>query len=153
MAFVNLGVEHFRDFMLKFSIDLYWRWWEDDTIRNGVQSYRLQHGDVEDRVDCSHSVRELECEGMRAGLCDDFKGSEELFGQLPGGLGHVEILRLNIDKVSDLELWCQSLMGVHQTLIAMLHCGDFVSEFLVELIQVYSKFSGTSQSNFVLGVH
>ena len=65
----------------------------------------------------------------------------------------MEILRLNVNKVSNLELWCQSLMGVHQTLIVMLHFGNFILEFLVEFIQVYSKFSGMNQSNFMLRVH
>src|ERR1700731_685019 len=117
--------------MLKFSVNLYWRWWEDDTIQNGVQSHRFQHGDMEDGVDRSHSIGEMECKGVRASLHNDFERSEELFGQLLGGSGHVEILCLNIDKVSDLELWCWSPTGVHQTLIVMLCIGDLGTEFLV----------------------
>ena len=92
MAFVDLGVEHFRNLMLKISIDLYWRWWRDYTIQNSVWSYRFQHGNVENRVDCLHGLRESEYEGVQASLSDDFERSEELFGKLPGGSGHMEIL-------------------------------------------------------------
>ena len=65
----------------------------------------------------------------------------------------MEILCLNIDKVSDLELWCQSLTGVCRTLIVTLCISDLGAEFLVELIQVYSEFSGMSRSHFAFGVH
>ena len=139
--------------MLKFSINLDWRWWKDDTVWDVVQSYWFQHRDMEDRVDFLHSVGEPECEGMRAGLCDDFERSEELLRQLLGGSGHVEILRFNVDKVSDLKLQCQSPTVVHRTLIVMLHIGNVGTEFLVEFIQVHSEFSGMNQSHFTFWVH
>ena len=56
MVFVNLGVKHFRDFMLKFSIDLNQRWQRDNMIQNGVWSYEFQHRDMEDGVDHSHGI-------------------------------------------------------------------------------------------------
>ena len=130
--------------MLKFSVDLYRRWRKDDAIQNGVRSYRFQHGDVEDGVDRSHSIGEMECKGVRAGLSNNFERSEELLRQLPGGSGHAEILRLNIDKVSDLELWCRSPTGVRWTLIVTLRIGNLGMEFLVEFVQVYSEFSSMS---------
>ena len=56
----------------------------------------------------------------------------------------MEILCLNVDLDSDLELWCQSLTVVCQTLIASLRISNLGMEFLVEFIQVHSEFSGTN---------
>src|SRR6202045_4915129 len=139
--------------MLEISVDLYWRWQRDYTIQNCVWSYGFQHRNVENRVDCSHGLRESEYKGVRAGFSDDFERSEEFFGKLPGGSGHAEILRLNIDSGSDLELRCQGPAGIHQTLIATLRIGDLGTEFLVELVQVHSEFSGTDRSYFAFQVH
>ena len=65
----------------------------------------------------------------------------------------MEILHLNVDLDSNLELQCQSPMGVCQTLIASLHIGDLGTEFLVEFIQVHSEFSGMNRSHFAFWVH
>src|SRR6202045_1710702 len=134
--------------MLEISIDLYRRWRRDYTIRNCVRSYGFQHGNVENGVDHSHGLGELEYKGVQAGLSDDFERSKEFFGKLSGGSGRVEILRFNIDSGSDLELRCQSPAGIRRTLIAMLRIGDLGTEFLVELVQVHSEFSGTDRSHF-----
>src|ERR1700731_2650695 len=139
--------------MLKISVDLYRRWWRDYTIQNCVRSYGFQHGDVENRVDCSHGLGEPEYEGVQASLSDDFERSEELFCKLSGGSGHTEILRFNVDSGSNLELWCWSPTGVRRTLIATLRIGDLGTEFLVELVQVHSEFSGTDRSYFAFRVH
>src|ERR1700731_3473501 len=151
--FVDLRVKHFRNLMLKISVNLYWRWQRDYAIRNCVWSYRFQHGNVENRVDCSHGLRESEYKGVRTGLSDDFERSEEFFGKLPGGSGCMEILRFNVDSGSDLELWCRSPAGICRTLIATLRIGDLGMEFLVEFVQVHSKFSGTDRSHFTFWVH
>src|ERR1700731_925346 len=139
--------------MLEISVDLYWRWQRDYTIQNCVWSYGFQHRNVENRVDCSHGLRESEYKGVPAGFSDDFERSEEFFGKLPGGSGHAEILHLNIDSGSDLELWCWSPTGICRTLIATLRIGDLGTEFLVELVQVHSEFSGMDQSYFTFQVH
>ena len=128
--------------MLEISVDLYRRWRRDYTIWNCVQSYGFQHGNVENGVDCSHGLGESEYEGVQAGLSDDFKRSEEFFRELLGGSGHMEILRLNVDSGSDLELWCWSPTGVRWTLIASLRIGDLGTEFLVEFVQDHSEFLG-----------
>src|ERR1700730_14782682 len=100
-------------------------------IRNCVRSYGFQHGNVENGVDRLHGLGESEYKGVRAGFSDDFERSEEFFGKLPGGSGHVEILRLNIDSGSDLELRCQGPAGIRRTLIATLRIRDLATEFLV----------------------
>src|SRR6202045_5224407 len=123
--------------MLEISVDLYRRWRRDYTIRNCVRSYGFQHGNVENGVDCSHGLGESEYKGVRASFSDDFERSEEFFGKLLGGSGHAEILRLNIDSGSDLELRCWGLTGICRTLIATLRIGDLGTEFLVELVQVH----------------
>src|ERR1700730_4383082 len=139
--------------MLEISVNLYRRWQRNYMIRNCVWSYGFQHGNVENRVDRSHGLGESEYKGVRAGLSDDFERSEEFFGKLLGGSGHAEILRFNIDSGSDLELRCRSPAGIRQTLIATLRVGDLDTEFLVELVQVHSEFSGTDRSHFAFRVH
>src|ERR1700730_9569056 len=139
--------------VLEISVDLYWRWRRDYTIQNCVRSYRFQHGNVENGVDRSHGLGESEYKGVRASPSDDFERSEELFGKLSGGSGHAEILRFNIDSGSDLELRCRSPAGIRQTLIVTLRIGDLGMEFLVELVQVHSEFSGTDRSYFAFRVH
>src|SRR3984893_11639214 len=139
--------------MLEISVNLYRRWRRDYTIRNCVRSYRFQHGNVENGVDCSHGLGESEYKGVRAGPSDDFERSEEIFGKLSGGSGRTEILRFNIDSGSDLELRCRSPAGIRWTLIATLRIGDLGTEFLVELIQVHSEFLGTNRSYFAFRVH
>src|ERR1700731_1504525 len=139
--------------MLEISVDLYQRWRRDYMIRNCVRSYGFQHGDVENGVDRSHGLGEAEYKGMRASPSDDFERSEDLFGKLSGGSGCTEILRFNIDLGSDLELQCRSPAGIRWTLIATLRVGDLDTEFLVELVQVHSEFSGTDRSHFAFRVH
>src|SRR3984893_14778365 len=139
--------------MLEISVNLYRRWQRDYTIQNCVWSYGFQHGNVENGVDSSHGLGESEYKGVRAGFSNDFERSEEFFGKLPGGSGHVEILRLNIDSGSNLELQCQGPTGIRRTLIATLRISDLGTEFLVELVQVHSEFSGTDRSYFAFRVH
>src|ERR1700731_1654908 len=116
--------------MLKISVDLHRRWRRDYTIRNCVRSYGFQHGNVENGVDRSHALGESENKGVGAGFSDDFERSEEFFSKLPGGSGRAEILRLNIDLGSDLELRCRGPTGIRRTLIAILHISDLGTEFL-----------------------
>ena len=122
-------------------------------IRNCVQSYGFQHGNVENGVDCSHGLRESEYEGVQASLSNDFERSKELFCKLLGGSGCTEILHFNVDSGSDLELRCWSPMGVRRTLVASLRIGDLGTEFLVEFVQVHSKFLGMNRSHFAFQVH
>lgn len=104
----------------------------------------------EDGVNGPHCIGEMECV---PGLGMDGKRSKVFFRQLSRGLGHMEILCFDINKLSNLELWCCSPMSIHQTLVAVLCCCNFVTEFMVEFIQIDSKFSGTSQSHFAFRVH
>src|ERR1700730_10184274 len=122
-------------------------------IQNCVRRYGFQHGNVENGVDRSHGLGESEYKGVRAGFSDDFERSEEFFGKLPGGSGRVEILRLNIDSGSDLELQCRGPADTRRTLIATLRIGNLGTEFLVELVQVHSEFLGTDRSYFAFRVH
>ena len=59
VAFVDLGVEHFRDFVLKVSVNLFRRRQREYSIRNCVWSDRFQHGNVEDGMchNPTHLVR------------------------------------------------------------------------------------------------
>ena len=44
-------------------------------VRNFIQKNRLKHGDMENRVDTSESVRKSEGKGMGSGFRKDLKGS------------------------------------------------------------------------------
>ena len=63
MAFVNLGVQYFRELEFHFSInDNRWRR-SFNSVWELVGGGGLEHGDVEDGVDAVHGVREAEGEG------------------------------------------------------------------------------------------
>ena len=44
-------------------------------VQNFIQKSGLKHGDIENRVDTSESVRKSEGKGMGSSFCKDLKGS------------------------------------------------------------------------------
>src|SRR6266436_2087466 len=94
---IDLGVKDLTNLELRLSVDHNrWRWrlvavWDD--VRNG--RFNLRH--MEDRVDGSHGLREVERDGVNAHTSNDLEGAEILLGQLPRRSGGVEVLGLNID--------------------------------------------------------
>ena len=53
---INLGVEDFEDFVLRFAVNLD-RWWRClDASRDGVQSHRFQLRDLKYQMDGAHRV-------------------------------------------------------------------------------------------------
>ena len=102
---INLRVEDFLNFIFDFSVNLDWRWWRLNSIRNGAWVGEFKLGDMEDGVHGFHSVGGLEHEGMSTGLCYDCKGSEVLVGELLRGAHRPEVLSFHIDFISYLEIW------------------------------------------------
>lgn len=64
-----------------------------------------------------------------------------------------EELGVEVDSISNLEVQCQRTSGVHRDLVVMLCCGDLSPEFLVEFVEVYSKFSCTCRGKVSFGVY
>ena len=58
-----MRVKDFRDFIFRVGVDDNQGFRDLDSVREQVQSGGFQHGDVKDRVDTSHRVREMEGEG------------------------------------------------------------------------------------------
>ena len=57
---VDLGVKYFGDLVLRFAIDDNQRRWGFDMVQNHIQDARFQHGDMENRMDHSHAVRQTQ---------------------------------------------------------------------------------------------
>jgi len=75
---VNLGVEDFGDFKFRFIVNNDWRGWGLNSIGDRIRSCWFQHGDVENRVYSSETVRKLEGDRMGARECKDFDGPRNL---------------------------------------------------------------------------
>ena len=117
---INLRVKDFLDFIFDFSIDLNWRWWRLNSIRNSAWVGEFELGHMEDGVHGFHSVRESEHEGMSPGLRYDCEGSEILVGELLGGARRPKVLCFHIDFISYFEIWWSGSSGVCGALIALL---------------------------------
>src|ERR1700736_4463287 len=60
---------------------------------------------------------------------------------------------LDVYRVSNLEVRCQSSSGIGRTLIVFLCFGYLVLEFLVYVVEVYRKFSSSCGGKVPLGVY
>ena len=57
---VDLGVGYFNDLVLGFAINDNRHRWRFNTVQNRVWDAQFQHGDMENRMDCSHAVRQMQ---------------------------------------------------------------------------------------------
>jgi hypothetical protein len=96
MTPVGLGVKDFGDLVLGFAVNFDWRWRRLGPLQNGVQDQRLEHRDMEDRVDCTYAVQKSQSVRPEAHSGDHLKGTEILLSQfLRGPSGSEE---LHFDK-------------------------------------------------------
>ena len=59
----------------------------------------------------------------------------------------MDVIGLNEDFISNLEVWCQSLMFVCGDQVSLLHIGYVRSELLVQVIEVDHKVSSPGRGN------
>ena len=83
----------------------------------------FQHGDVKDRVDTSHRVREAEGERDGTNLGYNLKRAEVFFCKFLRGSGSMDVIGLSKDFISNLEVWQWSPMFVHGDRVLFLHVG------------------------------
>jgi hypothetical protein len=138
----NLGVKDFGDLVFWFPIDCdgWGRWL--NSVRDGVRSCGFELGDMENRVDRSHSIRKTDGEGMRTRTSYDIERSKVLFGQFLRWTSGAEILRFDEDLLSDLEIWCGFTSSVSRALISILRIRHLIPKELMELIEVDCVLSG-----------
>ena len=74
-------------------------------VRNFIQKSRLKHGDMENGVDTSESVRKSEGKGMGSCFRKDLKRSLELVRKLVGWSGGAEELSFDESLLSYGEVW------------------------------------------------
>ena len=75
MAFVNFRVNDFGNFILYLAFNINQQRQGLNMVLNFIRKSGLKHGDMENGVDTSESVRKSEGKGMGSGFCKDLKGS------------------------------------------------------------------------------
>ena len=141
---VDLGVEDFGDFVLRFSVDFNRRRRWLNPAGDGVRSCGLELRDMEDRMDCAHGVRKTEGVGVCSGPSDDFVGTQELFGEFLGGTGGPDVLCSDIGLVSDLEVRSRETVFVCLDLVPGLRLSDVRPECRMEFVEVDGEFASAS---------
>jgi hypothetical protein len=93
---VDLGIENLRDLVLSFTVNFDWQRRRLGQLRDGVRDQRLEHQDMEDQVDCPHTVRKSQSVRPEADSGYNLKGTEIFLSQfLRGPSGSEE---LHFDK-------------------------------------------------------
>ena len=90
---------------------------------------------------CSHRFRKPECKGEGSGLINDFVGTKVLLSKLFSGTSSLDILGVEEHFVSYFEVRRRRSLFVRVVLVTFLRFSDFVFEFLVKLIKIYSELS------------
>ena len=107
---------------------------------------------MKDGVNTSHRVGKTEGEGDRADLCYNLKRSWVFLCEFLRGSGSTDVIRLNKDFISDLEVWWWSPMSVCGDRVSFLRVGYVGLELLVQVIEIDRKVSGPGRGNVTFGV-
>ena len=103
-------------------------------------------------MNASHRVGKMEGEGDGADLCYNLKGPEVFFCEFLKGLGSMDVIRLNKDFISDLEVWWRSPTSVCRDQVSFLRIRYVGLELLVQVIEVNCKVSGPGRGNVAFRV-
>ena len=104
-------------------------------------------------MDGAHGCGESEGIGLGSDLGDDFVWTKVLLRELLGGTSDPEVLGLDIDTISDVQLRrrCTTLIG--RSLVSELCFTDILLEMLVEFFKVDCEFMSASGGERVFGVN
>ena len=80
---VQLGIEDFTYFIFCFAIQFYWEGRGLFSVWEGVQEGGFELGDVENRVDPSELLQEVDCNGVHAQGAYYLEWSQVLLCQFP----------------------------------------------------------------------
>jgi hypothetical protein len=107
---------------------------------------------MEDRVYGSHGVRELESEGMGAGLSNDLERAEILLREFLSRTCGTEELCFDEYLISDLEVRSWKSIGIGRSFVSFLRGGDLGLEDGMEFVKICSKFFGPWRGIVCVGV-
>ena len=104
-------------------------------------------------MDGAHGCGESEGIGLGSDLGDDFVWTKVLLRELLGWTSDSEVLGLDIDAISDVQLRrrCTTLIG--RSLVSELCFTDILLEMLVEFFEVDREFMSASGGERVFGVN
>ena len=117
---VNLGVEDFQDFILELIVDFNWGWRRLGTIQNLVWSCKFQLGNMEDQVNCTEMIREVDGNRVGARSCDDVKWTKVLLREFFRGLSSINVFCPHKYLLTNFEVRSGTVMVVHRSLITLL---------------------------------
>jgi hypothetical protein len=139
---VGLRVKDFGDLILGFAVNFDWRQRRLGLLRNGVRDQRLEHRDMEDRMDCTHAVRKLQSVRPEAHSGNHLKGTEILLSQFLRGPSGSEELHFDKRIGSDSKFGGRSLMSIGRDLIPRLSGFDLLFRCGLDMIDVKGEVSG-----------
>src|SRR5258705_1231138 len=102
---VQLGIEDFTYFIFHFTIQFYWWGRGLFSVWEGVQEGGFELGDMENGVDPSELLQEMDCNRVHAQGAYYLEQSQVLLHQFPRRSGCVEELRFHIYMVANPEGW------------------------------------------------
>jgi len=89
-------------------------------IWNLVQSCKFQLGNMEDQVNFTEMIREVDGNRMGAGSCNDVKWTKVLLGEFFGGLSSVNVFFPHKYLLTNFEVRSGTVLVVHRFLIMLL---------------------------------
>ena len=104
-------------------------------------------------MDSAHGCGESEGIGLGSDLGDDFVWTKVLLRELLGGTSDPEVLGLDIDTISDVQLRRRCTTLISRSLISELCFTDILLEMLVEFFEVDREFMSASRGERVFGVN
>ena len=124
-----------------------------DSVWNRIGSRRLEHRDVEDRVDCTHAVRKPESVRPGASLGNCFERAKILFGEFLQRPSGVEELCFDKCVRANRELggWISPSIG--QDLVSRLSEFHLLFQLDMQLVKVTSKVMSSGGSKVLFRVN
>ena len=136
---VDLGIENLRYLIFGLTINNDRCRGGLNSVRNGVREAQFQHGNMKDRMDRLHRIRQMQYDRVRTCSADDFKRTEILISKLLSRSGRAEELSLDEGRRTNREFGVWRTGAVGQDLVSRLSLSDMVLQGRVQLVQINSK--------------
>ena len=149
-AVVDFGVQDFGNLVLLFVVDFHRRGRFDLTIRNGAGFVGFELRDMEDGVDGTHILGELDLDGVGTGASDDLVRAKILLGKLLRRSPSLYELSEEEDFGSDRKLRGRHAVTIRGNLVTLLSFSDRFLDLSVKFVEIRYKLAGPVGSDFLV---